>query len=271
MEEPSKEMRATKRILVVEDHEYSARIYCDFMRVCGYEYERVLNGIEAVAAVERDCFNLVLMDVMMPEMNGYDATLEIVETMPADRLPCIIGVTGNSLKKDLERCREVGMSKVLIKPVDFENLRLVLDQALFAEEKFSADEAFSHEVKRIHRSGHGSSAVDESVATAFVERMSTASSPEINPMDAFSDSVDECLGKLDLAIADGDREQIESCAHILKSVAALVGARDLEDLSRGLEVAAVKGGPHFRPMHWFILIKDAVNVLRRILMRSSGS
>ena len=69
--------------------------------------------------------------------------------------------------------------------------------------------------------------------------------------------------KLEKAVEENDLDEIEGCAHVLKSIAGLVGARDLEDLSRGLEAAAIKGGPQFRPSHWFLLINDAVSALRQ--------
>lgn len=267
IEGPTKEMRAAKRILVAEDHEYSARICCDFLRVWGFAFERVSNGLEAVAAYGEQAFDVVLMDVMMPEMNGYDATLQIVGNASANRPPYIIGMTGNSLKEDLERCREVGIRKVMVKPVDFDQLRVLLDEALFPAANSRGQGSFVHTLEK-PGGPLSSNVIDLTVANAFVERMSNATSVSENPLDAFSRSVEECLETLGKAVANEQREEIENCAHNLKSLAALVGARDLRDLSSGLENAAMKGGSNFRPLHWVALINDAAKAARQVLMPS---
>ncbi|MBT5170268.1 MAG: hypothetical protein HOL92_17570 [Opitutales bacterium] len=76
------------------------------------------------------------------------------------------------------------------------------------------------------------------------------------------------IGLTGNAMEENNVEEIEGCIHILKSIAALLGARDLEGLSLGLESAAMKGGSNFRPTHWLMLINEAVIELRRILIQS---
>ena len=256
--------RSTKRVLVVEDHEYSARIYCDFLKVWGYSFERVANGLEAVAAAKEKTFDVIMMDVMMPEMDGYEATKRILADTRANAAPWIVGVTANTLEDDLMRCRAVGMYRVVMKPVDFDQLRDLLDSILLTDGEFDHGESFV-QTSFYNPKTCSSNVVDARIANEFVERMSSIPRAE-SPLDAFSHSVDECMEKLESAVAYGKRSEIENCAHILKSVAALVGARDLEDLSKGLEDAARRGGPHFRPMHWYSLIDGAVKALRMALL-----
>ena len=259
--ESIKRSRAGKRILVVEDHEYSARINCGFLKMWGFDYVRVCDGAEAVASDKDHAFDAILMDVMMPNMDGCEATHRIVENAAPDRVPVIIGLTGNTMDENIKQCREVGMSKVMIKPIDFEKLKALLDEMLFSEDE--DEEAFVHSVAERGSGGVSSRIVDESVASAFVERMNSMMTRQGNPLDAFSHSLSECLVKLEKAVEENDLDEIEGYAHVLKSIAGLVGARDLEDLSRGLEAAAIKGGPQFRPSHWFLLINDAVSALRQ--------
>lgn len=264
MGESLENSRTRKSILVVEDHEYSARIYCDFLKVWGYDFERVSNGIEAVEAARSRKFDVIMMDVMMPRMNGYEATKRILAGSDRHAPPQVVGVTANTLESDMKRCREAGMSKVLIKPLDFDRLLVLLDSILLLE--VSPDESEPYMVSSFkQRNMRSSNIVDEKVANEFVERMNSIPKSR-NPLDAFSQSVEECMEKLEKAVSLGDRTEIEGCAHILKSVASLVGARDLEDLSRGLEGAARRGGTGFKPYHWFALISDAVTALRLALL-----
>lgn len=264
MAESTESLRAKKSILVVEDHEYSARIYCDFLKVWGYRFHRVANGAEAVAAASETVYDAILMDVMMPGLDGYKATKRILAAADEKSRPYIVGVTANTLEDDLKRCRSAGMSQVVIKPVDFEQLEDLLDSTLLKGETPHYSQSSTKGSFHYPKSS-SSNLVDQGIANEFVERMSAIPSAD-NPLDAFTHSVDDCMEKLERAVAIGDRTEIENCGHILKSLAALVGARDLEDLSRGLEDAAKRGGPNFRPMHWFVLIKDAVKALRMALL-----
>ncbi|MDG2253859.1 MAG: hypothetical protein P8L49_02775 [Opitutaceae bacterium] len=160
------------------------------------------------------------------------------------------------------------MSKVIIKPIDFEKLRALLDAILFSEGEGDDLEAFVYTVAKAGSSESNARIVDEAVANAFVERMNSLMPYQGNPLDAFSYWLSECLAKLEKAVEENNVEEIEGCIHILKSIAALLGARDLEGLPLGLESAAMKGGSNFRPTHWLMLINEAVIELRRILIQS---
>ena len=83
----------------------------------GYEADIAGNGIEAVEAVERQRYDLVLMDVQMPEMDGLEATRIMVERMPADDRPWIVAMTANAMDGDRERCLEAGMNDYISKPI----------------------------------------------------------------------------------------------------------------------------------------------------------
>lgn len=160
------------------------------------------------------------------------------------------------------------MPKVIIEPIDFEKLTALLDAILFSEGEGDDLEAFVHTIAKVGSSESNARIVDEAVANAFVERMNSLMPYQGNPLDAFSHSLSECLAKLEKAAEENNVEENEGCSHILKWIAALVGARDLEGLSLGLESAAMKSDSNLRPTHWLVLIKQAVIELRRILIQS---
>lgn len=89
------------------------------------------NGKEALAELEKQPFDLVLMDVQMPEMNGFEATALIrkKEELTGDHLP-IIALTAHALKGDEERCRAAGMDDYVAKPVRFPNLLAAIQRLL---------------------------------------------------------------------------------------------------------------------------------------------
>lgn len=114
------------RLLVVEDNPVNQRVAVAMLERLGHRVEVAGNGHEAVEAVERFAYDLVLMDVQMPELDGYEATRRI-RALPqrAARLP-IIAMTANALKGDAEKCLAAGMDDYLAKPVSSDALTAML-------------------------------------------------------------------------------------------------------------------------------------------------
>jgi len=94
----------------------------------------VANGIEALQALERQHYDLVLMDVRMPEMDGLDAT-RIIRRLWAKNKPTIIAITAYGLEGDREKCLESGMDDYISKPVKLEDLTNVLNKYACKSEK----------------------------------------------------------------------------------------------------------------------------------------
>jgi CheY-like chemotaxis protein len=106
------------RILLAEDEEINRLLLRDILEQEGWQVEAVANGREAVAAYEQGLFDLILMDVQMPEMTGHEATVAIraLEAARGGHVP-IIAVTAHALEKDRLKCLEKGMDAYLVKPV----------------------------------------------------------------------------------------------------------------------------------------------------------
>ncbi|ARA94908.1 hypothetical protein AWN76_018275 [Rhodothermaceae bacterium RA] len=118
---------APLRILLVEDNPVNQKVTRRMLQHMGYEADVVTDGRQAVDAVAARSYDVVLMDVMMPVMDGIEATREIRATVPQAQQPYIIAVTANAVSGDRERCLEAGMNDYIPKPVRAEQLRQVLE------------------------------------------------------------------------------------------------------------------------------------------------
>lgn len=120
-----------KRVLVVDDNEINQVVVCKFLQKLGCQVEVARTGCEAVEAVSRTTYDIVLMDCEMPEMNGYEATREIRrrEEGAVNHLP-IIALTGHASDEDAQKCHQAGMDKVVTKPLTLPALRAGLQELL---------------------------------------------------------------------------------------------------------------------------------------------
>ena len=113
------------KILLVEDNILNQKVVSFNLKKYNYAVTTVRNGIEAMEAVKNEDFNLILMDIMLPGMNGYEITGEIrkleKERGTEKKVP-IIAITANTLDNDREKCIQAGMNDYLSKPFTAEQL-----------------------------------------------------------------------------------------------------------------------------------------------------
>ena len=109
-------------ILLVEDNVVNQKLALRVLSRLGYRADVAANGREAVEAVELRRYDLVLMDVQMPEMDGLEATRRIVEALPPGARPRIIAMTASAMDGDRERCLDAGMDGYIAKPINVEEL-----------------------------------------------------------------------------------------------------------------------------------------------------
>ena len=110
------------RILLAEDNVVNQKLALRLLQRMGYRADLASNGIEAIECVERQTYDVVLMDVQMPEMDGLEATRRITAKWPAGSRPCIVAMTANAMQGDREMCLAAGMNDYLTKPVRVDQL-----------------------------------------------------------------------------------------------------------------------------------------------------
>ncbi|MCH8857165.1 MAG: response regulator, partial [Proteobacteria bacterium] len=115
------------RILLAEDNAVNQKLALRLLAQMGYRADVAANGVEAVESAQRQPYDLVLMDVQMPEMDGLDATRLLVERLGEQR-PRVVAMTANAMQGDRERCMAAGMDDYITKPVRVEALVAALKQ-----------------------------------------------------------------------------------------------------------------------------------------------
>ncbi|OWK36826.1 PAS domain S-box protein [Fimbriiglobus ruber] len=209
------------RILLAEDNPVNRQVAVRLLEQDGHDVTVAHHGGEAVAAVDRRRFDLVLMDVQMPEVDGFEATRTIRgrEAATGRRTP-IVAMTAHAMKGDRERCLDAGMDEYLSKPIRWEDLRRILEWA--AANTSPAAEPPLDRASAVARLG-GDEALWVEVAGMF-----RAEAPRMR------DDVRR-------AFAAGDAAGLRRSAHALKGAAGYVGGGPVAEAADRIERIAAAG------------------------------
>jgi signal transduction histidine kinase/CheY-like chemotaxis protein/putative methionine-R-sulfoxide reductase with GAF domain len=217
------------RILLAEDNTVNQQIATLVLESLGYRADVASNGLEAVEAVERLPYDLVLMDVQMPEMDGLEATRQIrARPTPPERgtRPIrIVAMTANAMQGDREACLAAGMDDYLAKPIRPEELAAALAAT----------------PSRIDGAAAPAATPPVTLDATAIERMrSIAPSDEAfaQLVGSFIDNGTSLLAQLADAAGNGDTDLLRRTAHTLKSNGASFGATELAELCGALEAQA---------------------------------
>ena len=213
------------RILVVEDNALNRQLALLLLDELGYRADTATNGIEALQALEDKTFDVVLMDVQMPEMDGLEATRRIHERM-GPRRPRIIAATANATQDERERSLAAGMDGYLSKPIRLEELAAVLGVEVMPREArghggpASRAEPMSHPIDRI-------------VLERLRQTLGDSGTRDL--IGTFLSEAPKLLASMRSAVEAGDLQGLRLAAHTLKSNAATFGAMSLSDIALALE------------------------------------
>ena len=209
------------RILLVEDLLVNQKLALRMLEKMSYRADLASNGREALESLERQTYDLVLMDVQMPEMDGLDATRRI-RAMDLPQ-PFIVAMTANAMQGDRELCLAAGMDAYISKPIHQAELAAALQMVKPLEGGVPAKEA-------------ATSVIDKKIYHALVETIGADFIGEM--VNAFVEEGQEFLATLKNALAASDVERFRRAAHSLKSDAATFGAMDLSNMAKELELMA---------------------------------
>ena len=211
------------RILLAEDNVVNQKVALGMMKGLGYRADIAANGLEVLEALERQPYDLVFMDVQMPEMDGLEASRRIRVDIPQERQPMIIAMTANAIAGYRDECLAAGMNGYITKPIRKSKLVDSLLQAGACRALLLALEALPQGVDR---------EIYESFRREILESAPDAL-PEI--LECFLDDAPGQIAWLMDALGDRDRELLRRTAHTLKSTSEMIGASRLAMICRSLE------------------------------------
>ncbi|MEA5448728.1 response regulator [Leptolyngbya sp. CCNP1308] len=206
--------RCPRRILLAEDNVVNQKVALQILQRLGYRADVAANGLEVLAALDQQPYDLVLMDVQMPEMDGLAAARQIVQRWPTRR-PRLVAVTANAMQGDREQCLRAGMDDYISKPIRLEELVRVLEAGKPA----------------------AAPAVDLTALQCFATTVGGDDAKFMADLIAsYLDSAEQLVADMGTALGQKDWSTLQRAAHTLKSSSASVSADALSDLCRDLEV-----------------------------------
>jgi two-component system, sensor histidine kinase and response regulator len=216
------------RILLAEDNEVNQQVALYQLRMLDHHVDLAPNGVEALKLFDKNEYDAVLMDIHMPEMDGYAATAEIRRREGKGKHTPIIAMTANALAEDREKCLAAGMDEHLAKPVQASALVRVLD-------RFTVEEA---------------SASAPSLPPAIdLQPLTNAGMSDIIPrlIEIFLETAPRDIEKAATALRGSDATELEEAAHKLKGSCGNLGAARLRDLCQQLEKLGREGSLQAAP------------------------
>ncbi len=232
--------QAQVRILLAEDNLTNQQVALAALKSLGLQADVVSNGVQAVRALETTLYDLVLMDMQMPEMDGCQAARQIRDpnSKVLHRDVPIIAMTANAMKADQNRCLESGMNDYLSKPVFLQDLADVLDRWLPKEKAFKRNVETNLPQETISVEPHLDAFFDRS---AFLARLMGDQALARIVAKIFREDLPLQIQDLKRALNSQDAIQCERILHTIRGAASGVGGTALGNVAHGLEVVAEGG------------------------------
>jgi len=236
---PTKQTILSGNILLAEDNLVNQEVGSSILLSIGCQSEIANNGLEAVEAVIKKQYDLILMDCHMPIMNGFDATTKIREyekTLKNDRHTPIIALTADVKKGIIEQCKEAGMDEYLSKPFNQEKLQSILEKWLPTTQELTPLSPESS------NKGTNSELLNSDALNNLRQHITANGESLLNKaINIFSDAAPQQIEKLQSAFDQQDAAAIELNAHSFKSACANLGVQSLANYAASIELKGKQG------------------------------
>jgi CheY-like chemotaxis protein/HPt (histidine-containing phosphotransfer) domain-containing protein len=241
--DPQMGRRLPLRILLAEDNAINQQVALSFLERLGYRADVAANGLEVLQSLRRQPYDVVLMDVHMPEMDGFQATRSIRQEFAPEAQPRIIAMTAGAMREDREACLAAGMEDYISKPVQVGELVAALSKC---QPRLSL-KAPQLPVEEVEAPAAGSPGVSrKALNVGALKQLRVTLGGQADRMlpeliERFYLDADRLLGEARQALEQGEAGELRRAAHTLKSTSATFGAEVLSAVARELEYLARDG------------------------------
>jgi signal transduction histidine kinase/DNA-binding response OmpR family regulator len=235
------------RILLAEDNVVNQKIALRMLERMGYRADVAANGLEVLDALQRQPYDLVLMDVQMPEMDGLTASQAIARRLTPERRPRIVAMTANAMPDDREKCLAAGMDDYITKPVVREELARILQEGVQAVQVATAVPARAV-------TPHWD-VVNRQILRSLLQEFGD-DGPAIlaELIEAYLDNAAHLLRDIDTAAIELNPAALQQAAHALGPASATLGALAVTQLCQELEQLGRQGSIEpIRDDGWFAI------------------
>jgi CheY-like chemotaxis protein/HPt (histidine-containing phosphotransfer) domain-containing protein len=252
------------RILLAEDNATNQKLALRLLERMGYQADVAANGVEVLQALERQLYDVVLMDIQMPEMDGLETTRRLRRELPGARQPRVIAMTANAMQGDREMSLAAGMDDYVSKPIRIDDLVEALSKShpLAASQEAQLPQDLAREPEAV---AAGTRPVEEKIENSSSRPSGAPGAPPgvavldptaldnllsvlggefvylVELIDSFLEDAPQLLAELDQFIEAGDAVGVRRVAHSLKSNGADFGATTFSEMCKKLEMIGKSG------------------------------
>lgn len=223
------------QVLVVEDNDINQMIILELLQSLGLTADTANNGKEAVFAVQQKSYDLVLMDIQMPIMDGFQATQNIRKLPHLKKLP-IIAMTAHALQEDRERCISIGMDGHIAKPIDPKVFYALLNQWLSKKTPDCNSNSASCESLSQQEQLHTLSQLDTFDVAKGLARLGGNQELYLKLLTRFVQTHRDDMAKVAELLSIDELAEAKAIVHTIRGVATNLGAKDFEKDAMDLEM-----------------------------------
>jgi len=230
--------RLPLRILLAEDHITNQKVVIYTLEKIGYRADVAANGIEVLHSLSRQDYDVILMDMQMPEMDGLEATRLIRGLSARFRQPRIIAMTANVTNEDRQACLDAGMDDYLAKPIRIEELIVALNKSQSSSRKSISLQNYLTIEKPIKESDYQrveSLSLDPTALNRLLNLVGGDKENYFKLIDSFLEETPKLLTGIRKAMENNDYELLRRMSHTIKSTSRDFGANQLANLGAKLE------------------------------------
>ena len=238
--------RMPLRLLLADDNPINQKVGLSVLQKLGYRADVAHNGIEVIKALEQKAYDVLFLDVQMPEMDGLECARQICQRWTRDKRPVIVAMTGNALMGDREKCLAAGMDDYISKPVRIAELQIALER--WGPTKVRKDETTTFKRRKVSPEGM----LDETILAELREVPPTDGVSVLQELiDLFLENAPHCI--ILVQESAEDPQKLAFHAHSLKSMSLNLGCKRVAELAEQLEAMGRAGD-----------VKDAPSLFREL-------